>query len=997
MVGSRVVTQDGSDNQFRRFCGEPMTNLLRVFVILAVVFVPSSRSYAQSPHTAAVVVAVTDESGAVVPDAQVSVANDAGTARNGTTGPDGVVTIAALPVVGLYGVGVSKEGFSTEGATNVMLRAGETATVRVRLMPTGGTSEVTVYGTAQGVRADPAIGTRLTSDQIDQIPLLGRRISGLPLMDSAFRPAKGTGDQFLNSGFFVTGAGGRRQADVVVDGATGDEPWGRQTMFSTVPVGAVQEMNILSRAFSAEFGWTSGSAINIVTKSGSNTRHGEALILGRPGGPQSASLSTDAHCPSSISTCVPPVIAGVTAPIIPPNTPDSLVQGSFAIGGAITPDRTHYFAAGDFTRQNRTAAITTPLVPPGTTTGGHYRHALLNARVDHRLRGAETVMLRVNLDRFHDTNPQDLVSGNVLPSAGGRFTRHAGGFQLNDTTIISPTMVNEARFEFQNASPVTSFEPVTPSTQFVRVGALPFTSGESRSVRVFSRVTQLSNTLTWTREKHDIRLGGNLTQNTSGGDGTEFGSAFVLGQYAVNPATTAPPERLTLADMQRYQQSFDFGTSTYERGQWLFAVFAQDSYRARSDVTVNAGIRYDRQTFADGGGNFAPRIGFGWNPFGDPKTAVRGGYGFYYTQLRANLDANFELGGPQGIFTYLAAPGQVGFPTCLTCTPVAFNANAARNTLPARNITVRPDRAAYYSQFFNIAQLVDYSSATFENPRSQVGSIGVEREVLPRLFVAVDYVKQHWTGLDRSLDLNAPAFFLRTAPGQTRTTAAADATRPIIPANGGFRQINVIENLGTADYDGLQMMARWRNDRMFTTLSYTVSKATNTSEPDGNGPATGPNDFNQLLEEERGPSILDQRHRAVFTFTYRLPHDLLVGTVSQFGSALPFNAITGVDNNGDGFFNDRPVINGQVVGRYAFRGTGTSDVAVFGEGKLLTGPRTATLRIEVFNLFNHANILGRNPVRGDAAVPLPTFGLALPGLAYVDPGRMLQLQLRYNF
>jgi hypothetical protein len=995
MVGSRVVTQDGSDQQIRRFCGEPMTSLLRVYVIFAIVFIPGARAYAQSPNTAAVVVAVTDQTGAVVQDAQVMVANDAGLTREVVTGSDGVVTIAALPLTGTYGVAVSKEGYSTEGATNIQLRAGETATVRVKLMPAGGTSEVAVYGTVDGVRTDPEIGTRLPAAQIAEIPLLGRKISSLTLMDAAFRPARGIGDVFLGSSFFVTGAGGRRQTDFVVDGATADEPWGRQAMFSTLPVGAVQEMNVMSRAFSAEFGWTSGSAVNVVTKSGSNTMRGEALVVGRPGGPQSGSLSTDMHCPSSISTCVAPVTAGVTAPLLPPNTPDSLVQGSFSIGGAITPDRTHYFAAGDFTRQNRTAAITTPLVPPGTTTVGHFRQALLNARVDHRLRGVETLMLRVNVDRAYDTNPQDTVSGSVLPSAGRKFTRHAGGFQINDTTIISPTMVNEARFELQNASPVTAFEPLTPSTQFTRVGAAPFTSGESRSVNAFSRVAQLSNTLTWTREQHDIRFGGNLSRNTSGGDGMEFSNAFVLGQFTVNPATAAPPEQLTLANMQRYQQSFDFGISSYEFSQWMVALFAQDSYRARSDVTLTAGIRYDRHTFADGAGNFAPRLGFAWNPFGDPKTVIRGGYGFYYTQLRAGHQANFALGGPQGIFTYQAAPGQTGFPTCLSCTPVAFNQNAARATLPARSIVIRPGLASHYSQFFNIAQLVDYSSATFENPRSQVGSLGIETEVIPRLFVAVDYVKQHWTDLDRSVDLNAPAFFLRTAPGQSRTAAAADATRPIVPVNGGFRQIHVIENLGTADYDGLQMSARWRNEKMFASLSYTVSKATNTSEPDGN--LVGPNDYNALLEEERGPSALDQRHRAVMTFTYRLPYDLLVGTVSQFGSARPFNATTGVDNNGDGGFNDRPVIDGKVVGRYAFRGTGTSDVSLFGEGKLLTGPRSATLRIEVFNLFNHANILGRNGTFGDAAAPLPTFGLALPGLANIDPGRMLQVQLRYSF
>src|SRR5207302_3223471 len=104
---------------------------------------------------------------------------------------------------------------------------------------TGGKSEVTVYGTTEGVRTDPELGTRLDAQEINETPILGRKISALPLLNAAMRPAKGTGDLFLNAVYFVTGAGGRRQADFVVDGATGDEPWGRQTMFSTIPVGAV--------------------------------------------------------------------------------------------------------------------------------------------------------------------------------------------------------------------------------------------------------------------------------------------------------------------------------------------------------------------------------------------------------------------------------------------------------------------------------------------------------------------------------------------------------------------------------------------------------------------------------------------------------------------------------------------------------------------------------------------------------------------------------------
>jgi hypothetical protein len=259
------------------------------------------------------------------------------------------------------------------------------------------------------------------------------------------------------------------------------------------------------------------------------------------------------------------------------------------------------------------------------------------------------------------------------------------------------------------------------------------------------------------------------------------------------------------------------------------------------------------------------------------------------------------------------------------------------------------------------------------------------------------------------VDLNAPAPFDRTAPGQVRTVAAANATRPILPVNGGVRQVNVLTNLGVADYNGLQTQFSYRgNKHMYAAVSYTLSKATNTTEPDGNG--VGPNDSNiaRLGNVESGPSLLDQRHRAIITYYYNLPHGLTLGTVTQIASARPFNATTGVDNNGDGINNDRPVINGAVVGKSAFRGTGTSDFAAYIEERVKLAERAAlVLRIEGFNLFNHGNYLGRGQTTyGDTGTPNPTFGQlaaagtapnAVPAFANVDPPRMFQLQVKLVF
>src|SRR5581483_2967606 len=154
--------------------------------------------FAQSPNTSTIVVIVSDQSGAAVPDATVEVANEqTGDSRTFASGSDGSASFPALSLTGTYTVSVSKPGFATEKRGGVALRSGETATLRVKLQVGGAQSEVTVYGTAEGVRADPQIGDRLDGRTVDETPILGRKITTLPLLNSAFRQGKGTGDLFV--------------------------------------------------------------------------------------------------------------------------------------------------------------------------------------------------------------------------------------------------------------------------------------------------------------------------------------------------------------------------------------------------------------------------------------------------------------------------------------------------------------------------------------------------------------------------------------------------------------------------------------------------------------------------------------------------------------------------------------------------------------------------------------------------------------------------------
>src|SRR5215212_11785559 len=136
---------------------------------------------AQSPNTATISVVVNDQTGAVIKDAQVTVLNTAtGDSRDAISGTDGTATFPALSLTGTYTVTVSRQGFGNEERKDLTLRSGETAKLKVTLLAGSQAAEVTVFGTAEGVRADPQIGLSLSTERIDETPILGRKVTTLP-------------------------------------------------------------------------------------------------------------------------------------------------------------------------------------------------------------------------------------------------------------------------------------------------------------------------------------------------------------------------------------------------------------------------------------------------------------------------------------------------------------------------------------------------------------------------------------------------------------------------------------------------------------------------------------------------------------------------------------------------------------------------------------------------------------------------------------------------
>lgn len=920
---------------------------------------------AQTIDTASVRGRVTDLAGSPVADAEITIKNlETGFLQSARADKDGRYVVARLPVAGHYQISISGAGLQPTTSKTFGLRAGETATLDFRLAPAAVQTTIVVSGTTSDVRTDsPQMSVRLTPRIIENLPVPGNNLTALVLLNSAARPARGTGDQFLNNTLFTINGTGRRQTTWLLDGATANDSWGRQTIMTNLPLPAIAEMNIITSGISAEYGRTAGGVVNVVTKSGTDQFHGELDATFRPGG-------LEADDP----------VAGTPGS-------DKLDQGGALLSGPATGNL-HFLVSGQYSAQNQDSQVTSPLAPQTFT--GRYRQTLFLTRLDDDLNENTHLMARFNLEKFSDTNPSGAVGGLTLPSADRIFRRDTYTGEAGATSVLSPSLFNEARATWEAGTPITQFQPVDDSTQYVRPGVS--VEGNSQVAVLSSHQYQVADTLSYSIGNHFLTVGGDFENSRSGGNGKEFGGPFLLGQFTFNPgiSPSIPTQDLTLNDVQSFTQGF--GNVSYRVSENLWSLFAQDDYPLLAQLTINAGLRYDRQTYTDDTRMFQPRIGAVWTPGSNRKTAIRGSFGIFYSEVQANQEAEYALFGPTGFVNFTAVAGQYGFPTSLNPLP-GLPLGAA---LPARDIIIRPGRASYYNQFFDVSALKLYPGA-LENPKTEQSALGIEREVAPGWFVSLDGIHSLTTGILWDIDANSPSPFNRTQPGQVRGSSAANGTRPIIPLPNGYRQILVTTNLGRAKYDGLELNARHNfGENVGGMLSYTWSHMRDNVDPDA--PGGTPNDWNEL-NKEWADSIYDQRHRVVLSGWWRMPLQFVLGGTASAASGRPYNITTGVNNNGDGARGgDRPVVNGAVISRDTGRGNATYDLSLsVARSFALAQGATLTLRVEGFNLTNHANVYGYNGVYGNGAAPLASLGTPLGGVNNEDPGRQFQFEARLSF
>ncbi|CAN5773263.1 hypothetical protein BH18ACI4_BH18ACI4_00370 [soil metagenome] len=1010
----------------------------RLSVLLFLLLLLFGRSFAQGT-TATISGEVTDEKGGLLPGAQVTARNiNTNATRTASTEESGRYLIPEL-ALGEYEVGIEKSAFSRELRRGIILTVGRDAVVNFSLKVGSVQEQVVITEDASLVNTTTSEISALVNERtITELPLNGRDLFQLAtlqigvisvpstLTDPSVESGPGAQKLSINGGridfnnFMLDGTSVNEAQNTTPGSAAG----------GFTGVDAIQEFQILTNNYSAEYGGAGGGIINLVSKSGTNSFHGTLFEFHR----NSVFDARNFFDPGEI-----------------PSFKRNQFGGS--VGGPIRKDRTFIFGAyeglreglgvsrpfivptdevraGSLTLTNpngttRTITVSPavrpyidlyprPNVPGGTGGQGTFIRGanrqtdgdFFMIRADHKITDQDNFFARYNFDDGEVLDPNGVITDSFLATRN----QYAG---LEETHIFSPNVVNTLRFSY-NRSFIEGddidiiqipqsliFVPGAPTLGFFRgieISALSTRALVPRFLVVNN--FELSDHLTYNRGAHSMKFGATVRR-------TQFNAVstnVTFGGYIFAASSTATAyENFLRARPQVFAAPLT-GSDAYRGIRTThFAVYGQDDWRVRRNLTLNLGLRYEVVTsptevhdryanirsLSDTGSttgypffvtpktNFAPRIGFAWDLFGDGKTSLRGGYGIFYVEPTPNL-YRFQMSTNPPYFTV----GVAFIP------PVPFP-NGFGSLVP-------------------LAALVGFSAIEFEPPPAYVQqwNLGLQRELFGGVTATVAYVGSRGVHLPANANRNTAQNFTILPNGEKQFPAPPARNPPRNPALGPTR---VIYFNADSYYNGLQvnLERRFAHGLQFQ-MAYTFSKSIDTASDAVGNYAFSAHDLPQdpeNLRGERGLSVFDRRHVFNLSTLYQLPYktdpdasgarrvaDFLLGgwqlnNIISYQSGSPFNPIISQSNsnNGNQDNNERPdwvagfnpdnAVTGNVnqyfnpaafrrapagqfgdVGRNVLIGPNvfTVDLSFMKENKI-TERMNLQFRAEAFNLFNRAN------------------------------------------
>jgi hypothetical protein len=872
-----------------------------------------------------------------IPGARV-VLRGLGNDQEAITDAEGVYHLPGLGP-GQYSVEVTAQGFHPFTQEKVVVSDGPQV-LDIRLDLSNVQESIVVKGSAEVVSLvsnAPDVSQTLNATQIETLPSYQRRVVKYALLDPHVKNVLGQGFESTDSNRLSINAAAFRYTSYILDGVINFDWVYAVQPYQQVAASAVDDVRVITNQYAAEYGTSTAGTIKVSTKSGTSDLTGEAFAYLRPSGIQAE----------------PPVATF--------HIPNEKEQWGVLVGGPLVKGKTFFFADVEDARAYRGAYIQSP-VPSFYVGEDHDFFGL--SRFDHYLNDKQELSLRINGYHHLDTNPADRISGFNQPTTGRIEHSQSWGGQLTHSLVIGPGGLNDFRVNFADYFPDEG-KPLGPGQVVLNYPNYAST-GYSQQNWVHTQLYDLSDTAALNRGAHSIKFGVETVRIFA----RDY-NYVPLGTY--NFAPGAP-----FAGENPISYSQTFGIANIHYGESNFQAFAQDDFKISPRLSGNVGLRYQYQSITTALHNLEPRVGLAWDLTGSGKTKILAGAGVFHDQLNLYTYRRFFLGapyGPQLSYTIpFGAPGFPAFPNSLAVPPVGASAGLINLYL---------------------------ASSHLSNPYSLQYSLGVERELGNRFVLTANGIHIHTLKQWRADDVNHPAPFIRTGPGQTRSGTAADATRPL--AATGYlgipvRDVTLIDNSASSIYDALDFgIRRTYANRFQTEAHYLIASSATYSMFYADFNSGIPNDWNNWGSAERAPSDTFQHQRFVGSGTVELPHGARFGIVATIASGLPVNPLTGVDNNGDSYTSDRPVLGPDgLLGRNSFRTQMQADEDISMSKRISIRERLALeARVEVFNVLNHRNYISVNGTYGNGALPLATFLKPIAGITNSDPARQIQFTLRF--
>jgi hypothetical protein len=792
---------------------------------------------------------VTDPSGSAVGTATVLLTTPNGDAITANTHRDGMYEIKGL-APGKYAAKVIATGFAAFEQSGIEIAAGQTQKLDVKL---------TIETQEQKVMVTDEAGAALDVNPASNAGAI--IIQGKDLEALSDDPDELQSDLQALAGPSAGPNGGQ----IYIDGFTAGQ---------LPPKASIREIRINQNPFSSEYDKLGYGRIEILTKPGTDQWHGQLFMTGTTAGFNSRNPFE--HLPEGEK---------------PPGYESTQFSGN--IGGPLSKKASMFFNY-EQRNINNLNVVSAQIVDPTTFLITPFSQAVpnpdtrinLSPRLDYQVSATNTLSVRYQY--YRQTQDNESVGSFNLASLGTNQFDSESTFQVSDTQTLNPRTINETRFQYihevANQNPIGTAPMISVSGAFATGGNRSGTNDDTQNRY------ELQNTTYMTFGKHSLKYGGRLrATRDSNSTNALFNGEYSFGKRTLRPSVCTPTvanNNCAITPLQSYQlmlqelamgltmtqiQAMGVGPSFYslatnETGRASAdvtyvdgALFVQDDWRLRPNITLSYGLRYETQNNLGDHADFAPRLGFAWGigakgKNASPKMVLRAGYGIFYDRFTEDLALTQQL--QNGVI-------QQQF---LVPNPPFFN----------------PDQVVPPSAFqsSSLGQTIYQPNPNLRTPYTMQTGISLERQLTKSANVAVTYLNS------RGVHAFYTNFINANPPGDPPPSEILYQYQ----SEGVFKQNQLIVN-GTV--------------RMGTKLTLFGYYVLNYANSDTSGPTYMPSDpLDPSLDY--GRASFDYRHRVFMGGSVSLPRGFRLSPYLIASSGPPFNVTTGDDLFGAAQFNARP-------------------------------------------------------------------------------------------